>query len=244
MIQTRIDLVKKNEKRIHLIYRLPPTVRLEPSCLSPSCHLPPSLCEQCIRDARARTHSFISALWVYDILHTRARIYRRSFATASRYEIAAAVAKARCSRWDRGLSWSRAEHGVDCDRSIDRCQWWTRSIPIETRRRYTRNTPHVWTYSLDQGLKKNSAWVRDIVSYRLFWRIDYRLIIAFYNDQSNACEIKYRENYRCDSARWQLVIRVQRVNILNSFCCIKFKNIKKILGNWISLIILSDSGLF
>lgn len=150
MIQTRIDLVKKNEKRIHLIYRLPPTVRLEPSCLSPSCHLPPSLCEQCIRDARARTHSFISALWVYDILHTRARIYRRSFATASRYEIAAAVAKARCSRWDRGLSWSRAEHGVDCDRSIDRCQWWTRSIPIETRRRYTRNTPHV----------ERTVWIR------------------------------------------------------------------------------------
>lgn len=137
MIQTRIDLVKKNEKRIHLIYRLPPTVRLELSCPSPFCHLPPSLYEQCIHDAHARTHSFISALWVYDILHTRARIYRRSFATASRYEIAAAVAKARCSRWDRGLSWSRAEHGVDCDRSIDRCQWWTRSIPIETRRRYT-----------------------------------------------------------------------------------------------------------
>lgn len=137
MIQTRIDLVKKNEKRIHLIYRLPPTVRLELSCPSPFCHLPPSLYEQCIHDAHARTHSFISALWVYDILHTRARIYRRSFATASRYEIAAAVAKARCSRWDRGLSWSRAEHGVDCDRSIDRCQWWTRSILIETRRRYT-----------------------------------------------------------------------------------------------------------
>lgn len=123
MIQTRIDLVKKNEKRIHLIYRLPPTVRLELSCPSPFCHFPPSLYEQCIHDAHARTHSFISALWVYDILHTRARIYRRSFATASRYEIAAAVAKARCSRWDRGLSWSRAEHGVDCDRSIDRCQW-------------------------------------------------------------------------------------------------------------------------
>lgn len=79
-----------------------------------------TMCTWC---ARAHTHThFISALWVHDTLHTRARIYRRSFATASRYEIAVAVAKARCSRWDRGLSWSKAEHGVDCDRSIDRCQ--------------------------------------------------------------------------------------------------------------------------
>lgn len=124
MIQTRIDLVKKNEKRIHLIYRLPPTARLEPSCPSPSCHLPPSLYEQYVRDARARIHTHTRLLVPYEctILYTRARIYRRSFATASRYEIAVAVAKARCSRWDRGLSWSRAEHGVDCDRSIDRCQ--------------------------------------------------------------------------------------------------------------------------
>lgn len=221
MIQTRIDLVKKNEKRIHLIYRLPPTVRLELSCPSPFCHLPPSLYEQCIHDAHARTHSFISALWVYDILHTRARIYRRSFATASRYEIAAAVAKARCSRWDRGLSWSRAEHGVDCDRSIDRCQWWTRSIPIETRRRYmTRYTCEctVWI----------RAWKRILREFETSFLIDWFensiiLMIVFYDDQSNTCEIKYRENDRCDSARWQLVIRVQRVNILNSFVVLNSK---------------------
>lgn len=80
-----------------------------------------TICTWC---ARAHTHTYTRLLVPYEctILYTRARIYRRSFATASRYEIAVAVAKARCSRWDRGLSWSRAEHGVDCDRSIDRCQ--------------------------------------------------------------------------------------------------------------------------
>lgn len=80
-----------------------------------------TICTWC---ARAHTHTRTRLLVPYEctILYTRARIYRRSFATASRYEIAVAVAKARCSRWDRGLSWSRAEHGVDCDRSIDRCQ--------------------------------------------------------------------------------------------------------------------------